>query len=222
MTIIIAVMNQKGGVGKTTTVTNLYGKLIEQGRTVFLYDIDHNLSLYQWGLRAGVEVAFRPDNEQKAIRSIAELNKNQADFVIIDTAGELSVVQIAAMRHSQLVVIPIRPQFVDYEVTAKLLDLIRLRHRSIDEIWNYPLPLVYMFINQYRAGTSTHNNSSEILRILAGKYISIGEQIGIREVYGAAFELGHSIYNHPRNEQAHIEFNRLVTGIHKTLKRLTK
>jgi len=58
MTRIIAVANQKGGVGKTTTTINLGAGLAERGRSVLLVDLDPQASLT---LALGPQVAARAD-----------------------------------------------------------------------------------------------------------------------------------------------------------------
>jgi len=97
MAKIISIVNQKGGVGKTTTIAKLAWQLRNQGMKVLLVAADTFRAaaveqLQIWGQRAGVPVISHKsgsDPSAVAFDGIEAAKAKGIDVVIIDTAGRL-------------------------------------------------------------------------------------------------------------------------------------
>jgi chromosome partitioning protein len=81
----IAVINQKGGVGKTTTTTNLGAGLAKKGYRVLMLDMDPQANLT-------VHVDKRPDLESHTLTSLLLEDAPLADLVQPTTMPNLAVV----------------------------------------------------------------------------------------------------------------------------------
>ncbi|HYW79744.1 MAG TPA: AAA family ATPase, partial [Thermoguttaceae bacterium] len=80
----IAVMNQKGGVGKTTTVVNLAAALAARGKSVCLIDLDPQA-------HASLHLGVDPDPDRASVYDVL-IGKHTLADVRQQVAENLSVV----------------------------------------------------------------------------------------------------------------------------------
>lgn len=112
---VISFVTQKGGSGKSTTAASIAVAASEQGRRVFVLELDRQGTLSDWIESREAETG--PDFERvdaaaldKAIRTLAGAGY---DLVVIDTPGIDSPAANAAMRSADLCLVPCRPTATD-------------------------------------------------------------------------------------------------------------
>ncbi len=126
MTLVIGVLNQKGGSGKTTITTNLGCAFQQEGKRVLLVDSDPQGSLRDWHEANAGEaipvVALDRETLPKDIRAIEGY-----DIIIIDGAPQLAKMSAAAVKASNFVLIPVQPSPYDIWACADLVDIVKAR-----------------------------------------------------------------------------------------------
>ncbi|MFZ6845404.1 AAA family ATPase [Undibacterium sp. RuTC16W] len=137
---VIAVVNPKGGVGKSTFATNLAGYLAHQGYKVMLGDTDIQQSSRTWlSLRpANLPLISAWDIEDG---HIAKPPKGTT-HVVLDTPAGLSGKKLdAVLKIADKVVVPLQPSIFDILATEEFIKKLNKHDRT------YQLAVLGMRVN---------------------------------------------------------------------------
>jgi chromosome partitioning protein len=129
--MIISVLNQKGGAGKTTIATNLACAIAQAGHSVTLIDSDEQGSARDWHAAAATE----PEVDVIALDRPGMLEtakKLPSDFIVIDGSARADKIAVAAVKISDLVLLPIQPSPYDVWAMADLIELVKQRIEITD------------------------------------------------------------------------------------------
>ena len=205
--MIISLVTMKGGSGKSTTAMCLAGQWMINRKKVALLDSDPAATVLRWQ-QMGTDLA---DIQTRSVistdlASVAyNLLENKVERVIIDTPGFRSPVLEAAITVADILIVPVKPSPVDFQVAADTIEL-------IEEIQGMGSSTAIRIL------ISQCNNSSVIARHMRSEMTDAGynildRQISTRVAFAEAALSGSTpTFTHPGSEAA-IEIAELCAEI---------
>lgn len=197
MTHVIAITNQKGGVGKTTTCINLAGALIEMGCKVSVADMNNEQrSAFKWANRGDSLKSIVTIISDKTPLFDINLLKESSDFILVDTAPELMTPALKAALLANLIIIPCTPSPLDLESSEDTINLIEEAEK----------PYI-LLASCVRSGTTLGAQLREILVKIGNTFDTvIHQRVDIVE----AAIVGQWVGEYRKNSKAHREYQQLA------------
>ena len=214
---IIAVTNQKGGVGKSTTCENLGIGLAMEGKKVLLVDTDPQGSLtismgwqqpgegilhHAEGVDlipanielAGLEVALvNSMNREKMLKQVLDSAKQEYDYILLDCMPSLGMLTINALAAADAALIPVQAQYLSAKGLEQLLQTVQKVRRQI----NPKLKIEGILLTMTDSRTNYGKQISNLIRQAYGKHLKVFEQTIPRSVRAAETSaVGASIFQH--------------------------
>ncbi len=123
--MIIAIANNKGGVGKSTLAVHLATWLHRRGRSVILADCDTQQSSSEWMREVQPDLRTETYRDADAILNEFPSLKNDAEFIIADGPGSNSETSRALLLLADFALVPCKASMLEVRALAKVTEVLR-------------------------------------------------------------------------------------------------
>ena len=124
---VVAVVAEKGGVGKTTLSLSLAVAAVKAGRRAAIIDTDPQATASKWTDRRDAEFPWVvPTHAARLSVALDQARAQGVDFVVIDTPPHSGADATEAARRADVVLVPVEPHMFTLETVPKLADLLKL------------------------------------------------------------------------------------------------
>ena len=153
---IVALGQQKGGVGKSAAAINLACQGVAAGLKVAIIDMDaEQATTTKWGKRrSGIEQPFVEAADAVSLHGI--LAKHRAagvDWVFIDLPGRSAPIASAGLVAADFILVPCRPLDIDIEASVPTVQAARRANKAYAYLMNIAPPQIAAKRAQQVAGT---------------------------------------------------------------------
>ncbi len=213
--LTVAVIQQKGGVGKSTLAIQLAAAAHLDGLRALIIDMDKQATAFDWSAQrpegsplegiAVVQAVMREsDRALEFVRHIPEISRGR-DVVFLDVPARLDKITITAALAADVALIPLQSFGPDFWAVAETLESLD----AADHHRRHPIRRAFV-LNRAIVGTTSARDAEESLRAQGGELIGVVHQrVGI----GDTITRGASVMTTAGNAEAAEEIRRLWRAI---------
>jgi chromosome partitioning protein len=212
--LVIAVMNLKGGCGKSTIAVNLACELASTGDSVLLVDNDVQGTATQWMSqgRLPVQGEFMPlENDEDGERLVKAAAARKERYLVLDAPAHVNAAAMAAAKIADLALIPVTASGIDLAATRTIVDVIRearlLRHSGA--------PRCLVVPSKIDRRTDAGRHIDERVRSFGE---NVAPAIHQRTVFVEAFSAGQWIGDYAPHSAAHLDISSLAISVKRSLR----